>query len=256
MAFLTRNRTGVLAIRPAKRLLQFPKELLKKRNMEYLWPVLAAAGKTMLPRFPEHHRREMEAMAEWGEIDAELLTVVNTIDDLERIGGCSSVTVLGEHSTTGSPLIARNLDYDVPAFVPSYSIVTVYRQPGKLAFASIGFPGVVGVLSGVNEAGLVLVTHEIRASADGSPTFSADGTPMTLSFRRVLEECKSVPEAEEFLKSDKRTTYLSITVCDTTTAAVLELTPKNVVARQPEQGLLICTNHFRSPNLKMSLDWI
>ena len=155
---------------------------------------------------------------------------------------------------TDSPLLARNLDYEVPSYVPFYSLVTVYRQPGKLSFASIGFPGFVGVLSGVNESGLVLVTHEIRASADGSPAFSAEGTPMILSFRRVLEECRTVKEAEKFLKSEKRTTYLSITVCDANAAVVLELTPKNVVARHPEQGMLICTNHFRSTDLKTSLE--
>ena len=75
------EQIGVLAIQPAKRLVQLPDELLKKRNIEYLRPVLSAVGKAMLPRFPEHHLREMEAMAKWGKVDVELLTIVNTIDD-------------------------------------------------------------------------------------------------------------------------------------------------------------------------------
>ena len=49
------------------------------------------------------------------------------IDDLERIGGCSSIVVLGKQSATGGPLMARNLDYNAPDSVSRYSLVTVYQ---------------------------------------------------------------------------------------------------------------------------------
>jgi isopenicillin-N N-acyltransferase-like protein len=248
------EQIGVLAMRTAPRLKEIPRELLKRRQVEHLYPLLMQVGKTMLPRFPENYRREMEAISKSGDVDRDLLTVINTIDDLERIGGCSSITIGTEHSATGGPLMARNLDYYLPDYVPYYTLVTVYRPTGKLAFASVGFPGWLGVLSAMNESGLTLATHQVTQSADHSPSFTPDGTPMTLSFRRVMEECRTVAEAERLLRSVKRTTYLSIAVADTREAAVFELTPQSVVVRRPEDDMLICTNHFRSPELRVNME--
>lgn len=243
------QQIGVLAVRHAERFLHFPDQLLKARNLQFVRPQLVQVGKTLLEHSPEPYQRELKAMAAAGNVDGDTLALINTVDDLERIGGCSSITVLGPRSAAGDPLVARNLDYTVPAFVPRYTLVTVYRPAGKLTFASVGFPGFVGVLSAMNEAGLTLVSHDINASADGSPSFSMDGTPMMLTFRRVMEECRTVDEAEQLLRSVKHTTYLSIAVCDCERAAVFELTPQTVAVRRPEDGVLISTNHFRSPEL-------
>jgi predicted choloylglycine hydrolase len=77
---------------------------------------------------------------------------------------------------------------------------------------------------------------------------------MILSFRRILEECATVEEAEAILRGTPRTTLLSLAVCDRTHGAIFELTPKNVVRRAPEDGVCISTNHFRTSALatKMS----
>jgi hypothetical protein len=50
--------------------------------------------------------------------------------------------------------------------------------------------------------------NEITEAADGSPRFDARGTPLLLAFRRVLEECATVGEAETLLRSMKPTTCL------------------------------------------------
>ena len=49
------EQVAVLGMRPAPRLMRFPRELAKARGAEPLWPVLALAGRAMLPRFPPHH---------------------------------------------------------------------------------------------------------------------------------------------------------------------------------------------------------
>jgi hypothetical protein len=76
---------------------------------------------------------------------------------------------------------------------------------------------------------------------------------MTLSFRRLLEECRTVEQAIELMKSIPRTTCLSISLCDRQNAAVLELTPQQVVTRHPAENVLVCTNHFRTPQLQVAL---
>jgi hypothetical protein len=73
--------------------------------------------------------------------------------------------------------------------------------------------------------------------------------PYTFSFRRVLEECTTVAEAEKLLRATQRTTIVSLALCDRSGSVVLEMTPKSVVARRPIDGILACTNHFRSDEL-------
>ena len=51
------------------------------------------------------------------------------------------------------------------------------------------------------------------------------------------------------MRSMKRTTWMNLAVCDKRDSVVLEITPKHVVARRPRNGLLPCTNHFRTPDL-------
>jgi hypothetical protein len=88
------EQVGVLALRPARKLMRFLDDVLKERGLQHIRPLLIQAGKAMLPRFPEHQRREMAAMSQAAGVDKDLLTALNTIDDLERIGGCSSIVLL------------------------------------------------------------------------------------------------------------------------------------------------------------------
>ena len=77
------------------------------------------------------------------------------------------------------------------------------------------------------------------------------GTPLLLSFRRVLEECATVAEAEQLLRSMSRTTSCCLTVCDKAGGAVFEITPNSLVVRKPDNGVTCCTNHFRSEPLQI-----
>jgi predicted choloylglycine hydrolase len=132
-----------------------------------------------------------------------------------------------------------------------YGLVTVHLPKGKHAFASVGFPGFFGCVQGMNDAGLALAVHEVFLSRDRAPMFNPKGQPYSMCFRRILEECSTVEEAEKLLRSTERTTLLSLAVCDRRKAAVFELTPNTVAVRRGDDGLCFCTNHFRTPELIM-----
>ena len=169
--------------------------------------------------------------------------------DVKKIGGCSTLIVEPARSTTGGPLFGRNLDFPTLGILEKYSLVTVCRPEGKHAFASIGFPGMLGCLSGMNDAGLAVATLEVYSAADGSAGFSLLGTPYAMCYRRILEECTTIDEAEKLLRSMRRTTQMNLAVCDRHRGAVLEMTPKSVVRRDADGGLCPCTNHFRTAEL-------
>ncbi len=174
--------------------------------------------------------------------------------DLLRGLGCSTFAVEASRSSTGKPMFGRNLDFPTLGYLQEFSLVTVYHPVGKRSFASVGFPGCVGVLSGMNDAGLTIAVLEVYESKDSSPKFDHRGTPYALCFRRLLEECATIEEAEKLLRTMARTTWVNLAVCDTTKAAVFEITPQSVEVRGAIQGTCASTNHFRTGALAKNTD--
>ena len=243
------EQAAALTSEQTRFLLGFPREMVRRQRLDLLWPVLLAAGKSMEPAFPRDHLRELDAAVKRLGAERDLAIFGNTYPDVSKSAGCSSLIVGRARSATGGPLFGRNLDYPTLGLLHEYSLLTVYRPKGKKAFASVGFPGLIGCLSGMNEDGLALAVHEVRRTKDASARLDPAGTPYTLAFRRILEECSTVEEAEKLLRSMKRTTMLNLGVCDRDGGAVLEFTTKSVVARRPSEDICTCTNHFCSEAL-------
>jgi hypothetical protein len=240
---------GRLAVKPTPRLVTFVKDFLKLKGLDAFWPNLVKTGTGMVPQFPADARAELEAIARASGMGRDYFIVTSTLGDYVKLGGCSTLVVGPGRSAGGTPLFGRNLDFPPLAGLHEYSLVMVYRPRGKHAFASVGFPGLVGCISGINDAGLCLAANEVYAAADGSPRFDRKGVPMIMAFRRVMEECRTVAEAEQLIRSIKRTTAVLLTVCDRKGGAVFEITPKTVAVRRPVQDVCCCTNHFRVEGL-------
>ena len=202
-------------------------------------------SKALAPQLPADYRDELRAFAEQSGVDRDMGILGNTLADIYRGSfACSSLIVEPEQSATGGPLFGRNLDFYTLGLLDKYSLVTVHRPKGKHAFVSIGFPGLFGCLSGMNDAGLALAVHEVFFARDGAPMFNPKGMPYAFCFRQMLEECATVEEAEKLLRATERTTILSLAVCDRQHSVVLEMTPKTVVARARQR---------RHPRLHQSL---
>jgi hypothetical protein len=227
----------------------FPKAYLKSKGLELTWPLVLFWSKSLLPQFPADHLKELDTIVKNVGVDRDLAIVGNTFTDLKKLGGCSALIIDSDRSATGKPIFGRNLDYPTLGFLHEYSLVSIYRPKEKHAFASIGFPGFIGCLSGINDAGLCLAVLEVEAANDGSVGFDSHGVPYALSYRRVLEECTTVSEAEKLLSSLKRTTYTNLAICDRDGGAVFEMTPKSFVVRRSDDGCCACTNHFRTKEL-------
>ena len=128
---------------------------------------------------------------------------------------------------------------------PERALVLVLRPEGKRAFAAVTLSPITGVISGMNDAGLCVTLNEVllKQSKDKAK-FDWNGVPTLSAFRRVLEECKTVGEAEKLLRGMKRMTTACMTVCDPAGGAVFEITPKSLEVRTAENGVCCCTNHF------------
>jgi hypothetical protein len=248
------EQAGVLVLKPAAGLLADAENFVKSQGWEKLYPVMLKTGNLMKPQFPRDHLTELESAAKASGWSTDLLVFANTIPDLRKLGGCSTLFVNGAHSATGGPLFGRNVDLPPFGPLPFYTLVAVYRPEGKRAFASVTYPGQVGVLTGINDKGLALADLTVNDASDGSPRLDPTGIPYALAMRRVLEECATVDEAEKLLRSLKRTVRQNIAICDANRGAVFEITPKTLVVRPEAEGFCACTNHFRSKELSTWTD--
>ena len=248
------EQVGVLSVKPASNLFKLAPEFLQTQGIERMYPALLKMCNFMALRFPVAHLSELEATAKASGQPRGLFLFGNAFPDVMEIGGCATLVVEGKRSTTGGPLFGRNLDWPPVGPLCEYALVTVYRPARRHAFASIGYPGMIGCASGINDAGLALAMLDVNRSNDKSARFNPAGIPCLLMLRRILEECTTIGEAEKLVRSVERTTMYNVTLCDKNRAAVLEITSKNVFVRQPEASICVCTNHFRTPGLATSTE--
>jgi isopenicillin-N N-acyltransferase-like protein len=242
---------AALLSKPGKELLDFPRRLFVDEGMEFFYPLAAQAGMTLLTNAPARYQQEIAAATKQAKLEPQVFAVANTLLELRRMG-CSTLIVEPAKSSTGGPLFGRNFDFPPFGVLDRYGVVFVVKPHGKRAFVSVSYPGLMGVISGMNDAGLCVATLDVYESGDGSSHFDPLGVPLTLVFRQILEECTTIDEAEALLKKTHATTQANLAVCDRDTAAVFEITPKQVARRNAANATLPCTNHFRMPGLAVN----
>jgi hypothetical protein len=241
---------GALAVRPAPRMIGYPEDMLRHFSAGWLRRPLVWAGERMIRRLNPDLRAEIDAIVEAGGIERRQIVIGNTLFDIKKILACSAFLVEAQRSTTDAPMLGRNLDYPSHGYAHEYTLVTIYRPAGKRAFVSVGFPGLLGCLSGMNESGLALGVLEVFQSKLFTRRLDLGGTPYAVCFRTRLEECDSIEEARIRLEKMRRTTVFNLAVADRKGVAIFEATTRRVRMRVPEAGACVCTNHFCTAELR------
>ena len=158
--------------------------------------------------------------------------------------GCTTITLGGDALEGGGGILARAFDFEVDEVFDRHKAVFLIREAGKLAFASVAWPGLVGVVSGMNESGVAVVVHGARG---GSP--AAEGEPVVHALRRVLSTAHDTDEALRALaERPAMVSHIVILSDEQGRAAVIERVPgkANFVRFLP--GKAATTNHFEGPN--------
>jgi hypothetical protein len=131
---------------------------------------------------PEH-RAELDTLAASAGVAPDRVLRTNVIVE----AACSAVVSLPE---ADQPLVvARNMDFFPAGVVGASTVIKRYRPDGQRAFISVSWPGYAGVVSGMNDAGVVacvLLRHS------GSP---GAGEPICFRLRRILETCGDLDAA-------------------------------------------------------------
>lgn len=243
------EQIGALALKQLSDVKKLGDQFVGETGFGSIGAIVLKSGSLLLPQFPPDHLKELDSAAKSAGWPRELLIFGNTYVDIRKGQLCSALIVEGERNATGGPLFGRNLDWGGSLPLHEYTLVTVYRPTGKHAFVSIGFPGMIGCASGMNDAGLAVAANTVSEASDGSASFDLKGVPQGLALRRVLEECTTVDEAAKLLRSLPRTTMENFVICDRHRGAVFEVTTKQIVVREATDAVCACTNHFRTREL-------
>jgi isopenicillin-N N-acyltransferase like protein len=156
--------------------------------------------------------------------------------------GCTTFTF--DHSATadGSGLLARAFDFEVDEIFDRRKAVFLVRETGKIPFASVAWPGLVGVVSGMNLEGVAVVVHGGRARDP-----QAVGEPVVHALRRVLSEARTTAEAATLLAQRAPMVSHIVIVTDSHGhSATIERAPGVADTLRPLPERAATTNHFES----------
>jgi len=204
----------------------------------------AAAGfeKQIAPE----HLAEMRALARQCGVDEREILLANCFLDAVPMVACSTITLPAGASPDNVARFGRNLDFPGFGVAENGSVLLVFHPKDRYAFASVTWPGMIGVLSGMNEHGLTLCSMEVDRTQR-----PVTGMPYMLLYRTLLERCKTVQDAVALLEKTPRQTANNLMLMDASgNRAVCEITPEKVVVRRaPEDQALVSTNHHRGTDL-------
>jgi predicted choloylglycine hydrolase len=222
------------------------KEQIRLLLRDYLGAVLPEdrslallAARQMEAHIPARYREEMKALAEAAGVPYDDVLVGNVM--VELFQQCSAAVVSGKRAKGGTLLFGRNLDFPPEGILEKHSVVIDYAPAEGRRFVAVTWPGLVGVLSGMNRDGLC-VANLLAVSADTS----MDGCPYMFLLRDVMEGSGTVEEGLAILRKSRRTTANSIMLADAKGAAVAETSHEKMAVRQTEDDRLFATNDFRA----------
>ena len=161
--------------------------------------------------------------------------------------GCTSFAVWGRESADSSLLMARNFDFYMGEEFAKNKLVLFEQPDSGYAYVSVTWPGMLGVVSGMNTQGLAVT---INASKLEVPSSSA--TPISILVKSILQYASNIEEAEKIAASFKTFVCESILVgsANDGRAVIIEKTPSDMGVYSAGGSRVICTNHYQSDRFR------
>jgi len=160
--------------------------------------------------------------------------------------GCSTFGLGPGATKDGHTLFARAFDFEAGDVFDRDKAVYFVRGDGVIPFASVAWPGLIGVMSGMNLEGVTVVVHGGRAR---EPVTT--GEPVVFALRDVLEQAHDTDEAIAVLKKQEVMVSHIVIVGDAHGHfAVVERAPGEdafVRDQWPDKDRIAVTNHFEGP---------
>ncbi|MBI4646537.1 MAG: peptidase C45 [Bacteroidia bacterium] len=161
--------------------------------------------------------------------------------------GCTSFSVWYEKSSDSSVITGRNFDLYLGDEFARDKIISFINPDSGYKYMSIGWGGMTGIVSGMNETGL---TATINASSTEIPTSAK--TPISILVREILQYSKNISEAYKI--AQKREIFVSenimISSSEDNKTVIIEKSPEKTGIFIAPGNFIICTNHYQGKTFR------
>jgi hypothetical protein len=219
-----------------------PRFLKKVASIDHLSPFQKEMVAAMAAEVPAAHFKQLNALAEAAGVDRTTLFAVNLAPEALTALGCSCLATLPERAGDGKVRLARNLDWQGGELLTGSALIVIESGSGH-RFASMTWPGLVSVVTGMNDAGLAVA--DLMALGTGGGKQPHPGVPVLFVLRSLLEQTDTVDSALAWLQKARRTIPQNYALADTSGAKVVETSTTTFRVRPSSDGLATITNYWR-----------
>jgi len=141
-------------------------------------------------------------------------------------------------------VLARNMDWWPEDLLARASYLVRYRRNGKLLFTSAGWPGAVGIVTGMSARGFAVSLNAVSCPEKWSRT----GYPVLFHLRRVVEDAPNYGSALKMLAEQRLTspTLFTLVGQNNNERVVIERSPtRHALRRVADHEPLFATNDYR-----------
>jgi len=206
---------------------------------------------------PEARRRELAAQAATFQPDPfaskiptyQRMVTLHALYDIalgfekSPLLGCTAFGLPPGDTEDGHTIFARVFDFEATEIHDDGKVVFLVHEDGKIPFASVAWPGLAGVLTGMNAEGVAMAVHGGRAREPVTK-----GMPTVLSLREALSSARDTPEAIEVLRKQPVMVSHIVFVADAQgRLARVERAPGVDAFVKETRERVGVTNHFEGP---------
>lgn len=190
---------------------------------------------------PAPYFAELNALADSAKVDRTTLFAANLAPEVLPSLACSCLATAPERSTDGRVRLARNLDWPGGEVLAGAALIII-ESGGAHRFANFGWPGLLSVATGMNDAGVAVADLMALGTGGGRPK---PGIPVLFAVRSMLEQAGSVDDAIAWLKTARRTIPQNYALADPRGARVVETGSNHFRVREATDGIAVITNYWR-----------
>ncbi len=160
--------------------------------------------------------------------------------------GCSAFGLGASVTADGHVLVGRAFDFEAGDVFDTDKAVFFVRENGRIPYASVAWPGMTGVLTGMNSEGVMILVNGGRARAPRTK-----GIPVVFALREVMQGAHDTSEAVEILKhQDVMVSHIVFVADAKGKFAIVERAPGEpafVRDTFADPDRVAVTNHFEGP---------
>jgi isopenicillin-N N-acyltransferase like protein len=161
--------------------------------------------------------------------------------------GCTSFAATGDRTRDGHLILGRNFDWESGEHFDIHKVIARYKPTNGHTFLSVSWPGMAGVVTGLNDAKIFCAINGAHTEHMGLGV----GRPVSLVAREVLQYSDNLEDATARIRAAPVFVADSFLLADGKTgrAIVVEKTPVACAVREMRGDWILQSNHFETAAL-------